>query len=123
MKSLEEAGAWAVDIEVIPTELLTEISKRTSLATTSIHAGSGGDIQFMFAEDILGTHEPPDPRHTKQYRDFYKLEQDLREERVGGFRGFIQDVKSGAFPEAKHVVNAPDGLIERFLVEADQTHA
>lgn len=123
VKSFEEAGAWAVEIEVIPAQLLTEISKRTSLVTSSIGAGSGGDIQFMFAEDILGSHKPPYPRHTKQYRDFYKLEQDLQEERVGGFRDFIEDVKSGEFPGAKHVVNAPDGLIERFLAEADQTHS
>ena len=113
----------AVEIEVIPAQLLTEISKRTSLVTSSIGAGSGSDVQFMFAEDILASHKPPYPRHTKQYRDFYKLEQDLQEERVGGFRDFIEDVKSGEFPGAEHVVNAPDGLIERFLAEADQTHS
>jgi 3-methyl-2-oxobutanoate hydroxymethyltransferase len=66
IKSFEKAGAWAV--EVVPAQLLAEISKRTRLVTSSIGAGSGG-IQFMFAEDILGCHAPPYPRHTKQYRD------------------------------------------------------
>jgi 3-methyl-2-oxobutanoate hydroxymethyltransferase len=72
IKALEDAGAYAVEIEVIPEKLLTEISKRTTLLTSSIGAGSGGDIQFLFAEDILGNTPPPYPRHSKQYRQLYK---------------------------------------------------
>ena len=66
IKELEAAGAYAVEVEVIPEELLLEISKRTSLMTSSIGAGSGGDIQFLFAEDVLGNNPPPYPRHSKQ---------------------------------------------------------
>ncbi|GIS90036.1 MAG: hypothetical protein CM1200mP20_00770 [Pseudomonadota bacterium] len=54
IKALEDAGAYAVEVEVIPEGLLAEISKRTSLLTSSIGGGSGGDIQFLFADDILG---------------------------------------------------------------------
>lgn len=119
VKAFEAAGAWAVEIEVIPAELLLQISRRTSLVTSSIGAGSGGDIQFMFAEDILGNHAPPYPRHTKQYRDLYKLEQAIQAERVGGFKDYIADVKSGAFPGPEQTVKAPDGLIDQFLVAVD----
>ena len=66
IKALESAGAYAVEVEVIPDRLLAEISKRTTLLTSSIGAGSGGDIQFLFAEDILGNNPPPYPRHSKQ---------------------------------------------------------
>ena len=66
IKTYENAGAYAVEVEVIPEELLVEISKRTTLMTSSIGAGSGGDIQFLFAEDILGNNPPPYPRHSKQ---------------------------------------------------------
>lgn len=111
----EEAGAWGVEVEVVPAELLTQISARTRLVTTSIGAGSGGDIQFMFAEDILGSHAPPFPRHTKQYRNLYKMEQAIQEERVAGFRDYIEDVKRGAFPGPEHIVKAPEGLIDGFL--------
>ncbi len=79
VKSFEEAGAWAVEVEVVPAQLLAEISRRTRLVTSSIGAGSGGDIQFMFAEDILGCHAPPFPRHTKQYRNLYAMEQAIRQ--------------------------------------------
>lgn len=115
IQAFEEAGAWAVEVEVVPAELLVQISSRTRLVTSSIGAGSGGDIQFMFAEDILGNHAPPYPRHTKQYRNLFKMEQEMQIERVGGFRDFIADVKNGRFPGPEHVIKTPDGLIEHFL--------
>jgi len=115
VQKLEDAGAWAVEIEVIPAELLKEISARTTLVTSSIGAGSGGDIQFLFAEDILGNNPPPWPRHSKQYRNLYKMQQEIQAERIAGFEDYISDVKSGKFPAQEHIVNAPDGLIEEFL--------
>ena len=119
IKRLEEAGAWAVEVEVIPAALLAEISKRTKLLTSSIGAGSGGDIQFLFAEDILGNNRPPYPRHSKQYRNLYKMREAMQAERIAGFREFAQDVRSGAFPGPGHVVNAPEGLINAFLTHAE----
>lgn len=117
IKALEDAGAYAVEVEVIPAELLVEISKRTTLMTSSIGAGSGGDIQFLFAEDILGNNPPPYPRHSKQYRELYKRLEELQRERVGGFKEFIDDVQSGAFPAREHIIEAPAGLIDEFLGE------
>lgn len=115
IKALENAGAYAVEVEVIPAELLVEISKRTTLMTSSIGAGSGGDIQFLFAEDILGNNPPPYPRHSKQYRELYKLMQAIQDERVAGFKEYIADVKDGAFPGPEHIIQAPDGLINDFV--------
>ena len=115
IKKLEAAGAWAVEVEVIPAELLAQISKRTSLLTSSIGAGGGGDIQFLFAEDILGNNGAPYPRHSKQYRDMFKMKQAMQAERIAGFKEFIEDVRSGGFPAPQHVVKAPQGLIEAFL--------
>ena len=115
IKELENAGAYAVEVEVIPEELLVEISKRTTLMTSSIGAGSGGDIQFLFADDILGNNGPPYPRHSKQYRKFFKLKKELQLERVGGFKDFIEDVYNKRFPAREHVIKAPDNLIEEFL--------
>lgn len=121
IKEFENAGAYAVEVEVIPEELLVEISKRTTLMTSSIGAGSGGDIQFLFAEDVLGNNPPPYPRHSKQYREIYKLKEAMQQERVGGFKEFIEDVRSGGFPDAGRVIKAPEDLIGDFLsaVEKD----
>ena len=115
IKALEDAGAYAVEVEVIPEDLLAEISKRTSLITSSIGAGGGGDIQFLFAEDILGNNAPPYPRHSKQYRNIYKMKQELQAERIAGFKEFIEDVKQGGFPGKAHIIKTPDGLIRDFL--------
>ncbi|MBT07113.1 MAG: ketopantoate hydroxymethyltransferase [Rhodospirillaceae bacterium] len=119
IKKFEDAGAYAVEVEVIPEDLLKEISKRTTLLTSSIGAGSGGDMQFLFAEDILGNNPPPYPRHSKQYRELYKLKQQMQEQRVSGFKEFIQDIKEGVFPGSEHVITAPDGLIEGFVKKVE----
>ena len=115
IKALEEAGAYAVEVEVIPEGLLAEISRRTTLLTSSIGGGSGGDIQFLFAEDILGNNPPPYPRHSKQYRNLYKLQQEIQAERVAGFKEFVDDVRGNRFPAKEHVIQAPDNLIGDFL--------
>lgn len=121
IRKLEDAGAYAVEVEVIPEELLAEISKRTTLVTSSIGGGSGGDIQFLFADDILGNNPPPYPRHSKQYRDLYRMKQEMQRERVAGFREFAEDVRSGGFPEPEHVIKAEGSLIDDFLAELDKT--
>ena len=120
IKTFENAGAYAVEVEVIPEELLAEISKRTTLMTSSIGGGSGGDIQFLFAEDILGNNAPPYPRHSKQYRDIYAMQQAIQKERVGGFKDYIADVQSGGFPAKQHVIKAPDGLMSAFLEKVEK---
>lgn len=120
IKTFENAGAYAVEVEVIPEALLAEISKRTTLMTSSIGGGSGGDIQFLFAEDILGNNAPPYPRHSKQYRDIYAMQQAIQKERVGGFKDFIADVQSGGFPAKEHIIEAPDGLMAAFLEEVEK---
>lgn len=119
IKALEEAGAYAVEVEVIPEDLLAEISKRTSLMTSSIGAGSGGDIQFLFAGDILGNNPPPYPRHSKQYRELYKMKETMQRERIAAFREFAEDVRTKSFPAQEHVIKAPAHLLDDFLSKID----
>ena len=119
IKTLEEAGAYAVEVEVVPEALLSEISKRTSLLTSSIGGGKGGDIQFLFAEDIFGNNPPPYPRHSKQYRKIFELQQALQNERVAGFKDFIKDVQDGTFPAEEHVIKASGTLVSDFLSQIE----
>ena len=118
IKALESAGAYAVEVEVIPEELLREITRRTSLLTSSIGGGAGGDIQFLFADDILGNNAPPYPRHSKQYRNLYQMKQQMQRERVAAFTEFIDDVRNARFPLAEHVIKAPPRLLEDFVKAA-----
>jgi len=120
IKALEDAGAWAVEVEVIPELILRELSKRTSLITSSIGAGSGGDIQFLFAEDILGDGPGPFPRHSKQYRDFHAMRQHMQQERVSAFREYIADVQTHAFPAPEHVIHVGQDVVDTFLEKIDK---
>lgn len=115
VKALEDAGAYAVEVEVIPAPLLAEISRRTTLLTSSIGGGGGGDVQFLFADDVLGNTPPPYPRHSKQYRQLHRMKAEMQRERVAAFREFAAEARSGAFPAAEHVIDAPAGLIDAFV--------
>ena len=114
LKTLENIGAWAVEIEVIPNNVMEILSPRTSLITSSIGSGKG-DIQFLFAEDILGNNPPPYPRHSKQYKQLYKLKQKMDQERISGFKDFIKDVKNNKFPAKKHIIECDNEMIKNFL--------
>ncbi|WP_424972813.1 3-methyl-2-oxobutanoate hydroxymethyltransferase [Dinoroseobacter sp. S76] len=108
IKDLENAGAFAVELEVVPDRVADEIARRSSLVTISMGAGTGCDIQYLFSSDILGEAGPRVPRHAKVYRDF-KAEYDrLQQERIAAYQEFAQDVQSGAFPGPGNLVRISD---------------
>ncbi len=119
IKDHENAGAWAVECEVIPAPLMRELSKRTTLVTSSIGSGSGGDIQFLFAQDILGDGEPPFPRHGKQYCNLQEMRRRMQEMRIAAYEEFVADVRSGAFPGPEHVVDVGREVVDGFLEAID----
>ena len=121
LKDLENAGAWAVECEVIPSRLMRELSSRTSLVTISIGSGNGGDVQFLFAEDILGASEGPFPRHSKQYCNLFKEAQRIQKIRVNAFKNFIDDVNSDIFPSNNFEVEVTEEFVERFCNYLDKT--
>ena len=104
IRAYEAAGAFAVEIEVVPVEVATEISRRVGILLWSMGAGPGCDAQYLFAEDILGANRGHMPRHSKVYRNFAAEYDRLQAERIAAFREFIADVATNAYPEDKHVV-------------------
>ena len=121
LKDLESAGAWAVECEVIPSRLMKELSSRTSLVTISIGSGNGCDVQFLFADDILGASEGPFPRHSKQYCNLFKEAQRIQKIRVNAFKDFIDDVNSDIFPSNNFEVEVTEEFVERFCNYLDKT--
>ena len=114
VKAYENAGAIAVEIEVVPYEVATEIAKRVNILLWSMGAGAGCDAQYLFANDILGYTEGHIPRHSKIYRDFAAHYARLQDERVAAFREFVTDVETGAYPEEQHLVRMPDEELAAF---------
>lgn len=111
----ERAGAFAVEIEVVPPEVASAISARTKILLWSMGAGAGCDAQYLFANDILGYTDGHIPRHSKIYRDFRAEYARLQTERIAAFREFVADVDTGAYPEARHLVAMDAGEFDRFL--------
>ncbi len=114
-RALEEAGAFAAEIEVVPPEVASAISKRMSMLMISMGAGSGCDAQYLFAEDILGMNREHYPRHAKVYCNFAAEYDRLQQERIAAFCEFAEDVKSGLYPERRHLVGIEEAELRAFL--------
>ncbi|MBP1886202.1 3-methyl-2-oxobutanoate hydroxymethyltransferase [Sinorhizobium mexicanum] len=119
VRALEEAGAFAAEIEVVPAEVAAAISKRSSLLMLSMGAGAGCDAQYLFAEDVLGQNRGHYPRHAKVYRNFAAEYARLQQERIAAFREYAEDVRSGAYPQNPHMVGIEPQELEEFLGKLD----
>ncbi len=98
-RDMENAGAFAVEVELVPQQVLAEINNRTNLITFSIGSGSGGDVTFLFSEDICGETEEP-PRHAHAYGNVLRLQKQIQEERIAALRKFQNAVRDQSFPYA-----------------------
>ena len=114
VKDLEQAGAFAVEFEVMPSALTREITKRTRLVTNSIGAGGDADISYQFTEDILG-ETPRLPRHARAYDDFQKRYAELQEARIRALQAFRKDVQDGNYPGPKESLSMQDEVLQEFL--------
>lgn len=93
--ALEDAGAWAIVLEGIPSALAREISLSLRIPTIGIGAGAACDGQVLVIYDLLGMDNSFNPKFAKKYA---KLA-DTINEAVGSFIG---EVRSGQFPAAEH---------------------
>jgi 3-methyl-2-oxobutanoate hydroxymethyltransferase len=116
-RRLEEAGAFAAEIEVVPQRVAAEICSRTSLIMLSMGSGAQCDCQYLFAEDILGYNPGHYPRHSARYRNFTSEYARLQTERVAAFREFRSDVENGRYPAAGQCVNITDDEFSSFVRE------
>ena len=117
-KRLENAGAFAAECEVIPENVMGEISKRTNIVTVSLGAGKDADVIYLFMEDICGDTENL-PRHSKAYGNLLKLRNEIKIERVRALKAFKKDSMSGKFPGKKQSSNLDKMQFEEFLNKID----
>ncbi len=118
MKRLEDAGAFGAEVECVAEDALIEIKKYTSLVINSLGSGTGGDVMFLFFEDICGeTSGIKMPRHAKSWGNGQEIKSKLSIERSKAIKGFKDDVSSGKFPNSDHTVEMLPGekdvLLER----------
>jgi 3-methyl-2-oxobutanoate hydroxymethyltransferase len=93
-RHLEKAGAFAVVLEAMPSELGTEITNELEIPTIGIGAGVGTDGQVLVVNDLLGLNEQV-PKLAKKYADVRTVIRDAAE-------AYVRDVADGTFPDADH---------------------
>jgi 3-methyl-2-oxobutanoate hydroxymethyltransferase len=115
MKELENAGAYAAELEVVPHNLARWLCSQTKLLLMSLGSGNGCDTQFLFSDDILGDYEERIPRHAKSYRNFAEEYRRLQRERIAAFTEYVADVKEGRFPEPCHLVEMDEKELKKMM--------
>jgi 3-methyl-2-oxobutanoate hydroxymethyltransferase len=94
-RALEDAGAFAVVLELVPAELAQEVTKSIAIPTIGIGAGVGCDGQVLVLYDALGLNGGFRPKFLKQFAD---LEAAAR----AGIRAYAEEVRAGTYPGPEH---------------------
>jgi 3-methyl-2-oxobutanoate hydroxymethyltransferase len=106
-KALEQAGAFAIVLETVPTPLATLITQRIGIPTIGIGAGKGCDGQVQVVSDILGLFTDFVPKHAKQYA---KLAEAIR----AAIIEYDRDVKAGSFPTEEQSFSMDESILAKF---------
>ena len=118
-KAFESAGAFALEMEVVPARVAAEVTRRVSILTISLGSGQGCDATYLFSADLLGENRGHIPRHAKVYRNFAQERDRLQQERIAAYREYIGDIAGQKFPEERHSVAIDDDEFEAFLNSVD----
>lgn len=113
-RALEETGAFAVEIEVVPHSITQAIAEKTGLFLISMGAGRGGHAQYLFSDDVLGQTRGHIPRHAKVYADFAAEYDRLQALRIDAMSRFARDVHEGDYPAPQHLVDCDPAVVDSF---------
>ncbi|WP_367323673.1 3-methyl-2-oxobutanoate hydroxymethyltransferase [Streptomyces sp. HUAS ZL42] len=97
-KAVQDAGAFAVVLELVPAELAAEVTRLLHIPTVGIGAGAETDAQVLVWTDMLGLTSGRVPKFVKQYAN-------LREVMGDAVKAFAEDVVGGTFPSEEHSVH------------------
>ncbi len=114
-RELESAGCFALVLEAVPAPVAKRITSALSIPTIGIGAGADCDGQVLVWHDLLGLYDGHAPRFVKQYAN-------LAPEIIAALRRYVDDVRSGAFPETKHTYAMPDEELAVFSEGVEHAH-
>jgi 3-methyl-2-oxobutanoate hydroxymethyltransferase len=89
--AMQDAGAFAVVLEVVPADLAERVTKELDIPTIGIGAGAGTDAQVLVWTDMAGLTAGPGPKFLKKYAD-------LRTVLGDAAKAYADEVRSGAYP-------------------------
>jgi 3-methyl-2-oxobutanoate hydroxymethyltransferase len=90
-KLLQEIGCFALVLEKVPAKLAAEVAKDLAIPVIGIGAGGGVDGQVLVTHDMIGMTHEFSPRFLRRYLDLF-------DEMSNAFKKYMEDVKSGDFP-------------------------
>ncbi|MGJ9423645.1 3-methyl-2-oxobutanoate hydroxymethyltransferase [Aeromicrobium sp. CF3.5] len=93
--ALQEAGAFAVVMEMVPSPVAAEVTAALRIPTVGIGAGVECDAQVLVWQDMMGLNTGKAPRFVKRYADLHGVMLQAAE-------AYVADVKGGTFPAAEH---------------------
>ena len=99
-QAVEEAGAFSIVLECIPTALAREVTERLTIPTIGIGAGPHCDGQVLVWHDLLGIEERIAPRFVRRYAELGRAGREA-------VAAFARDVRTGAFPSAEEGFEDP----------------
>jgi 3-methyl-2-oxobutanoate hydroxymethyltransferase len=94
-KILEDAGAFSIVLECVPSGLTQTVAKSLSIPVIGIGAGIDCDGQVLVVHDMLGMYERFTPKFVKTYAD-------IKEQMKTAVKQYCDEVREGLFPEKKH---------------------
>lgn len=102
-RTMENAGAFSVEAEVIVSEVMEEISRRSSLITCSLGSGRGADVVYLFQNDICG-EQLKSPRHSEAFGNINALQEQIKAERRRALSAFRTAVQKQQYPLAQNKI-------------------
>lgn len=97
-RAVQEAGAFMVVLEGIPTQLANVITEKIDIPTMGIGAGAGCDMQVLVAQDMLGMNEWV-PKFVKKYADLHSIV-------IGAYNEYVKESNARTFPNEATQYNA-----------------
>lgn len=108
-KLLEDAGAFAVVLELVPREIAEIITSELSISTVGIGAGTACDVQVLVLHDLIGFTFGRQPRFVRQYANVSEVISDA-------ITKWMDDVKTGNYPSEAESYGLPKDVT---LFESD----
>lgn len=104
--AVEDAGAFAVVLEGVPSKLASLITKKLNIPTIGIGAGASCDGQVLVYQDMLGMFSDFTPKFVKKYEN-------IGEKMKNAFSNYIDEVKTEVFPSEEHSFKINEDIIEK----------
>lgn len=112
---LEDAGVIGVEMELVPYKVAEFISKNTDIMIISMGSGNSCDVQYLFAEDILSSHEGHIPRHAKVYTNVLEKMKKIENDKIKAISRFVNDVNKKNFPNKKNLIEINKEEFNKFI--------